>query len=217
MFCWRRQVLGGFCEKLTPAMCLIYVVGVLGVIIINLEHVPAAFAGDFPLCVCTHARCGRFGGLHSCAGAAAGAARGTFSNEAGCGSSPITHATAITDHPFKEGMYGCFEVFVDTLVVCTMTALGILCAGPEIWQSGLEAEALTMAAFSTAYGARSASSWSPFLWRCSHSPLWWGGRSIMNPRLLFVSQGKAVQGVQVRHPHPVAGSRFPGSGEDSPR
>lgn len=82
-----------------------------------------------------------------------GAARGTFSNEAGCGSSPITHATAITDHPFKEGMYGCFEVFVDTLVVCTMTALGILCAGPEIWQSGLEAEALTMAAFSTAYGS----------------------------------------------------------------
>ena len=43
-------------------------------------------------------------------------------------------------------LYGCFEVFVDTLVVCTMTALGILCAGPEIWQSGLEAEALTMAA-----------------------------------------------------------------------
>lgn len=83
-----------------------------------------------------------------------GAARGTFSNEAGCGSSPITHATAITDHPFKEGMYGCFEVFVDTLVVCTMTALGILCAGPEIWQSGLEAEALTMAPFPqrTAHG-----------------------------------------------------------------
>ena len=50
-------------------------------------------------------------------------------------------------------MYGCFEVFVDTLVVCTMTALGIHCAGPEIWQSGLEAEALTMAAFSTAYGS----------------------------------------------------------------
>lgn len=64
--------IGGFCEKLTPAMCLIYVVGVLGVIIINLEHVPAAFAAIFRYAFCTHARCGRFGGLHSCAGAAAG-------------------------------------------------------------------------------------------------------------------------------------------------
>ena len=58
--------IGGFCEKLTPAMCLIYVVGVLG------GTCARRLCGDFPLCVCTHARCGRFGGLHSCAGAAAG-------------------------------------------------------------------------------------------------------------------------------------------------
>ena len=68
--------IGGFCEKLTPAMCLIYVVGVLGVIIINLEHVPAAFAAIFRYFSIQigkiNARCGRFGGLHSCAGAAAG-------------------------------------------------------------------------------------------------------------------------------------------------
>lgn len=80
--------IGGFCEA-DPAMCLIYVVGVLGVIIINLEHVPAAFAATFPA-FAPACRCGRSGGLHSCAGAAAGAARRTFSNEAGCGSSPIT-------------------------------------------------------------------------------------------------------------------------------
>ena len=81
-----------------------------------------------------------------------GAARGTFSNEAGCGSSPITHATAITDHPFKEGLYGSFEVFVDTLVVCTMTSLAIMCSGSDIWASGVKAEALTMSAFDTTYG-----------------------------------------------------------------
>lgn len=145
--------IGGFCEKLTPAMCLIYVVGVLGVIIINLEHVPAAFAAIFRYAFAPMPAVGGLAGSTVALALRQGAARGTFSNEAGCGSSPITHATAITDHPFKEGMYGCFEVFVDTLVVCTMTALGILCAGPEIWQSGLEAEALTMAAFSTAYGS----------------------------------------------------------------
>ena len=134
--------IGGFCEKLTPAMCLIY-----------LEHVPAAFAAIFRYAFAPMPAVGGLAGSTVALALRQGAARGTFSNEAGCGSSPITHATAITDHPFKEGMYGCFEVFVDTLVVCTMTALGILCAGPEIWQSGLEAEALTMAAFSTAYGS----------------------------------------------------------------
>lgn len=81
-----------------------------------------------------------------------GAARGTFSNEAGCGSSPITHATAITDHPFKEGMYGSFEVFVDTIIVCTMTSLAIMCSGSDIWASGVKAEALTMSAFDATYG-----------------------------------------------------------------
>ena len=153
--------IGGFCEKLTPAMCLIYVVGVLGVIIINLEHVPAAFAAIFRYAFAPMPAVGGLAGSTVALALRQGAARGTFSNEAGCGSSPITHATAITDHPFKEGMYGCFEVFVDTLVVCTMTALGILCAGPEIWQSGLEAEALTMAAFSTAYGTPVTAAMAP--------------------------------------------------------
>ena len=144
---------GSFCEKLTPAMCLIYVVGALGVILMNLEYVPSAFAAIFRYAFAPMPAVGGLAGSTVALALRQGAARGTFSNEAGCGSSPITHATAITDHPFKEGMYGCFEVFVDTLVVCTMTALSILCAGPEIWQSGLEAEALTMAAFSTAYGS----------------------------------------------------------------
>ena len=93
--------IGGFCEKLTPAMCLIYVVGVLGVIIINLEHVPAAFAAIFRYAFAPMPAVGGLAGSTVALALRQGAARGTFSNEAGCGSSPITHATAITDHPFK--------------------------------------------------------------------------------------------------------------------
>lgn len=193
--------IGGFCEKLTPAMCLIYVVGVLGVIIINLEHVPAAFAAIFRYAFAPMPAVGGLAGSTVALALRQGAARGTFSNEAGCGSSPITHATAITDHPFKEGMYGCFEVFVDTLVVCTMTALGILCAGPEIWQSGLEAEALTMAAFSTAYGSTVGKLLVtiPLALFAFSTMVGWE-INYESAFFYLVSQGKAVQGVQVRHP-----------------
>ena len=174
---------GSFCEKLTPAMCLIYVVGALGVILMNLEYVPSAFAAIFRYAFAPMPAVGGLAGSTVALALRQGAARGTFSNEAGCGSSPITHATAITDHPFKEGMYGCFEVFVDTLVVCTMTALSILCAGPEILAvrpggGGPDHGGLL-------HGLRQHAGqvfWSPSPWRCSPSPPWWGGRSTTSPR-----------------------------------
>ena len=144
--------IGKFCEKITPLMCGIYIVGALGVILLNIQNVPAAFAAIFKYAFTPLSAVGGIAGSTLALALRQGAARGTFSNEAGCGSSPITHATAITEHPFKEGMYGSFEVFIDTLVVCTMTSLAIMCSGPEVWQSGLKAEALTMSAFSTAYG-----------------------------------------------------------------
>lgn len=144
--------IGRFCEKITPLMCVIYIVGALGVVLLNIQNVPAAFGAIFKYAFTPLSAVGGIAGSTLALALRQGAARGTFSNEAGCGSSPITHATAITEHPFKEGMYGSFEVFVDTLVVCTLTALSILCAGPEVWQSGLKAEALTMSAFSSVYG-----------------------------------------------------------------
>lgn len=144
---------GKFCEKVTPAMCLLYIVGALGVILLNIRNVPAAFATIFQYAFAPLPAVGGLAGSTIALTMRQGAARGTFSNEAGCGSSPITHATAITEHPFKEGMYGSFEVFIDTLVVCTMTSLAILCSGADIWQSGLKAEALTMSAFASTYGA----------------------------------------------------------------
>ena len=146
------QGIGKFCEKVTPLMCVIYIVGALGVIIMNIQNVPAAFAAIFRYAFTPLSAVGGLAGSTLALALRQGAARGTFSNEAGCGSSPITHATAITEHPFKEGMYGSFEVFIDTLVVCTMTSLAILCSGTEIWQSGVKAEALTMSAFSSTYG-----------------------------------------------------------------
>lgn len=146
------QGIGKFCEKVTPLMCVIYIVGALGVIIMNIQNVPAAFAAIFRYAFTPLSAVGGLAGSTLALALRQGAARGTFSNEAGCGSSPITHATAITEHPFKEGMYGSFEVFIDTLVVCTMTSLAILCSGTEIWQSGVKAEALTMSAFASTYG-----------------------------------------------------------------
>ena len=144
--------IGKFCEKITPAMCLIYVVGALGVIIVNIRFVPQAFAAIFKYAFAPMPAIGGLAGSTLALALRQGAARGTFSNEAGCGSSPIPHATAITDHPFKEGMYGSFEVFVDTIIVCTMTSLAIMCSGSDIWASGVKAEALTMSAFDAAYG-----------------------------------------------------------------
>lgn len=145
--------IGKFCEKITPVMCIIYIVGALGVIIINFQNIPAAFSAIFKYAFAPMSAVGGLAGSTLALALRQGAARGTFSNEAGCGSSPITHATAITDHPFKEGLYGSFEVFIDTLVVCTMTALSIMCSGEAVWASGLKAEALTMSAFATAYGS----------------------------------------------------------------
>jgi len=75
-----------------------------------------------------------------------GVARGLFSNEAGLGSAPLVHAAATTDHPVRQGMYGIFEVLVDTLLICTITGLAIILTGT--WTSGATGAALSVSAFS---------------------------------------------------------------------
>lgn len=145
--------IGKFCEKVTPVMCLVYIIAVVGIILSHITEIPQVLATIFTHAFTPLSATGGLAGSTVAMTIKQGAARGTFSNEAGCGTSPITHATAITPHPFKEGMYGSFEVFIDTLVVCTMTALAIICSGPEIWQSGLKDVALTQSAFSTTYGS----------------------------------------------------------------
>ena len=79
-----------------------------------------------------------------------GMARSVFSNEAGWGSAPMIHASAKVDHPVKQGILGVFEVFVDTIIVCTMTALVIIVTGQ--WSSGLDGATLTLSAFEVGIG-----------------------------------------------------------------
>ena len=79
-----------------------------------------------------------------------GASRGIFSNEAGEGTAATVHATAQTDHPAHQGMYGIMEVFIDTIIICTLTALAILSSG--VWNNGDTGAVLTLAAFRTVWG-----------------------------------------------------------------
>ena len=96
-----------------------------------------------------------------------GIARGLFSNEAGLGSAPIVHAAADTDHPVRQGMYGIFEVFVDTILICTTTGLVILVT--DTWSHGATGAALSAKAFESGLPG----TWGPVVTGglcCSPSP-----------------------------------------------
>lgn len=144
--------IGVFCEKITPAMCGFYIIGSIGILIANIHNLPEAFKLIFVHAFTPMSAFGGFTGSTVALAIQRGVSRGVFSNEAGMGSAPIVHATAKTDHPIRQGMFGSFETFVDTIIVCTMTALVILSSGPEIWGSGLNGIDLTMAAFENVYG-----------------------------------------------------------------
>lgn len=144
--------IGRFCEKLTPLMCGIYILASIGCLLYNLESIPTAFGYIFTYAFAPMPAVGGLAGSALSVAIQKGVARGTFSNEAGMGSAPMVHATAKTDHPIRQGMYGSLEVFVSTLIICTMTALVILTSGETIWAGGLNGVELTMAAFSNTYG-----------------------------------------------------------------
>ena len=144
---------GRFCERVTPTMCLLYTVFALGILIVNAANIPEAFGLIFKYAFSPMPVMGGLAGSTIAAAIQRGVARGTFSNEAGMGSAPMVHATAKTDHPVMQGLYGACEVFVDTMIICTMTALVILTSGLEIWASGITGIDLTLLSFSTVYGA----------------------------------------------------------------
>ena len=110
-------------------MVIIYFIGCMGVIIANIGNLPAAFGSIFKYAFAPAPAIGGFAGATVTMAISKGAARGIFSNEAGMGTAATVHATAQTDHPAHQGMYGIFEVFVDTIIVCTLTALTVLCSG----------------------------------------------------------------------------------------
>ncbi|QQY79568.1 AGCS family alanine or glycine:cation symporter [Keratinibaculum paraultunense] len=132
-------------EKLVPFMAVFYVVGGLIIVIMNISNVPAAFKLIFKNAFSGTAAVGGFVGSSMSMAAKMGVARGIFSNEAGLGSAPIAHAAATTDHPVRQGFWGVFEVFMATIVICTITALSIILTG--VWNTGETGAVLTTMAF----------------------------------------------------------------------
>lgn len=118
-----------FTDKMVPIMAVLYIIGALIIIIINFKNVPGAFASIFEHAFSPMAPVGGFAGATIAATIRWGAARGVYSNEAGMGTAPIAHSTATVDHPVRQGMWGVFEVVVDTLIICTITALCVLSTG----------------------------------------------------------------------------------------
>jgi AGCS family alanine or glycine:cation symporter len=139
--------IGEFTSVLVPFMAILYLGGGLVIILLHIADVPRAFGMVFDGAFNGAAAAGGFAGATIMLALRYGVARGLFSNEAGLGSAPMVHAAAQTDHPVRQGMYGIFEVFVDTLLICTTTGLVILLT--DTWTSGATGAALAARAFET--------------------------------------------------------------------
>jgi len=134
-----------FTELLVPFMAVFYIIGALTIIVLRFSMIPAAFGLIFSHAFSPAAAVGGFAGAAVRNAIRFGIARGVFSNEAGLGSAPIAHAAAKTDHPVRQGLWGVLEVFLDTIVICSLTALTILVTG--VWETGKSGPALTTLAF----------------------------------------------------------------------
>ncbi len=139
------------CDKLVPIMATVYFVGAIIIIIMHANKIPSAIVSVFACAFTGKAAVGGFAGATVSAAIRWGLARGLYSNEAGFGTGPIGHAAATTDHPCRQGLWGIFEVTVDTLIVCMTTALVILTTDVYT-QEGIEQGALAQAAFKESFG-----------------------------------------------------------------
>ena len=143
--------IGQVTEKLVPFMAVIYIVFALGVVALNFQNIPHVFASIFK---------GAFSPASVTGGAVGsffmsmkkGVSRGIFSNEAGLGTGSIAHACADTRKPVKQGVFGIFEVFIDTIVICTLTALVILCSEIPVNYGSAAGAELTILGFTSTYG-----------------------------------------------------------------
>ena len=138
-------------DILVPVMACLYVLGALVIIFAHVGELPAIFGMIFQDAFTGRAAVGGFAGATVMAAIRWGAARGVYSNEAGVGSTIAGHCTADTDHPIRQAQFGIFEVFMDTIVICTITSLTVLCSG--VWtQEGLSSGQLALAAFQSVFG-----------------------------------------------------------------
>ena len=147
--------IGSVTEKLVPFMALFYVVLALGVVVLNIRRFPAVLqsivVGAFDPAAFTGGAIGSvFLSMQK------GVSRGIFSNEAGLGTGSIAHACADTKKPVKQGMFGIFEVFADTIVICTLTAMVILCSGVPVHYGSAAGAELTISGFTSTYGGWSS-------------------------------------------------------------
>ena len=194
--------LGQVTEKLVPVMALIYIALGIGLIIINIGKVPAVFGAIFQGAFNPSAVTGGIVGSFLIS-MRRGVSRGIFSNEAGLGTGSIAHACADTDKPVEQGMFGIFEVFMDTIVICSLTAFTVLCgveSGVAIeWGQSAGTE-LVAAAFGTVFGGKAGAmivavgitlfalstilSWSLYGTRCFEFLT--GGRGVKAYQIIFV-------------------------------
>ena len=143
--------IGQVTEKLVPFMALLYIVLSIGVIVLNVKAVPHVFRMIFEGAFSPKAVTGGLVGSLFIS-LKKGVSRGIFSNEAGLGTGSIAHACSDTDDAVQQGYFGIFEVFMDTIVICTLTALVILCSGVPV-NYGQDAGAeLTISGFISTYG-----------------------------------------------------------------
>ena len=147
--------IGAVAELMVPVMAAIYILASILVIGFNFEHIGNVFAMIFKGAFNAEAALGGAFGITIMTTIQKGVGRGVFSNEAGLGSAPMAHAASSEKDPVKQGLYGIFEVFMDTIVICTLTALTLLCgAGDQIvWGQSAGAE-LISASFSSVFGAQ---------------------------------------------------------------
>lgn len=143
--------IGQVSEKLVPFMATLYVILAIGVVILHINRIPAVFAMIFKSAFTPQAATGGIIGSMFLS-MKKGVSRGIFSNEAGLGTGSIAHACADTNNAVHQGMFGIFEVFMDTIVVCTLTGLVILLGAPNIVYGQAAGAELTISGFTATYG-----------------------------------------------------------------
>ena len=143
--------IGTVTEKLVPFMAVMYVILAIGVLAVNFRQIPVAFSQIFVSAFHPQAVTGGIVGSMFM-GMKKGVSRGIFSNEAGLGTGSIAHAASDIKEPVQQGFFGIFEVFMDTIVICTLTALVILTSGVNITFGQAAGAELTISGFTTTYG-----------------------------------------------------------------
>ncbi len=144
--------IGEVTSYLVPFMSIMYILAALAIILIHFDRIPYAFGSVIGYAFSPTAFTGGVAGFAVSRAIRFGIARGVFSNEAGLGSAPIAHAAAKTPHPVRQGTLAIVEVFIDTIILCSMTGFVILESNLDIWGGNLTSSALTSAAFAQTLG-----------------------------------------------------------------